>query len=91
MSEHLQNWDDRQMFVDFQSCEDYACLQATAKEMAEIHGEEFHIDHLIPLSQGGIHHTDNFKIVPASYNLSKNNKRIPEDEALFCKRIFNIK
>jgi hypothetical protein len=90
MMPYLQDWDDRQMFVDFQSCEDYAKLQATAKEMAEIHGEEFHIDHLVPLSCGGLHHTSNFKIVPASYNLSKNNKRIHEDEALFCKRIFNI-
>jgi hypothetical protein len=90
MYDCLQDWDDRQMFVEFQSCEDYAKLQAIAKEMELEHGEEFHIDHLVPLSRGGLHHTHNFKIVPASYNLSKNNKRIHEDEALFCKRIFGI-
>jgi transposase len=90
MYEHLQNWDDRQMFVDFQSCEDYAKMVATCKELEEIHGEPFHCDHLVPLSKGGLHHTHNLKIVPASYNLSKNNKRIPEDDTLFCKRIFGI-
>jgi hypothetical protein len=90
MSQYLKNWDDRQMFVDFKSCEDYAQLQATCKELAEIHGEEFHVDHLVSLSAGGLHCTENFQIKPASINLSKNNKRIPADDALFCKRIFNI-
>jgi hypothetical protein len=90
MSAHLSNWDDRQVFVDWQSCQDYAQLQATCKELAEIHGEEFHVDHLVPLSAGGLHCTENFQIKPASVNLSKHSKRIPEDDALFCKRIFNI-
>ena len=91
MYSYLETWEDKTRFVDEQSCQDYAMLMATAKEMKEQHGEEFHVDHLIPLSRGGLHHTDNFKIVPASYNLSKNNKRIKEDEELFCKRLFNIK
>jgi hypothetical protein len=90
MSQYLKNWDDRQMFVDWQSCQDYAQLQATCKELAEIHGEEFHVDHLVPLSAGGLHCTENFQIKQASINCSKNNKRIPADDALFCKRIFNI-
>jgi hypothetical protein len=91
MYDYLKDWDDRQMFVDFQSCEEYAKLQAVCKELEEIHGEEFHVDHLIPLSVGGLHITDNFQIKPASINLSKHNSRTLEDDALFCKRLFNIK
>jgi hypothetical protein len=90
MYPYLKDWDDRQMFVDWKSCEDYARLQATCKELAELHGEEFHIDHLIPLSVGGLHISENFQIKPASVNLSKGNRRTPTDDALFCKRIFNI-
>jgi hypothetical protein len=90
MSAHLSNWDDRQMFVDWQSCQDYAQLQATCKELEEIHGEKFEVDHLVCLSSGGLHCTENFQIKPASVNRSKGCKRIPADDALFCKRIFNI-
>lgn len=90
MYDYLETWEDRELFVSFADCETYASMQATAKELAEIHGEQFDIDHLVPLSRGGLHCKDNFKIVPASHNRSKNNRLVPEDGALFCKRIFNI-
>ena len=34
----------------------------------------FHVDHIVPLSKGGLHHPSNMQICPASWNMSKNNK-----------------
>jgi hypothetical protein len=36
-------------------------------------GIPFHVDHIVPLSKGGIHHPLNLQVVPAKWNLSKNN------------------
>ena len=43
-------------------------------EEALLLGDGWHLDHIVPLSKGGLHHPDNLQIVRASYNLSKNNK-----------------
>jgi HNH endonuclease. len=37
-------------------------------------GPGWHVDHIVPLSKGGLHHPDNLQIVRASYNLSKRDK-----------------
>lgn len=37
-------------------------------------GSDWQVDHIIPLSKGGLHHPDNLQIVTASYNFSKGNK-----------------
>jgi|TARA_S200002703_G_C3625486_1_gene192076 hypothetical protein len=34
----------------------------------------WHVDHIVPLSKGGLHHPDNLQIVRSSYNLSKKDK-----------------
>lgn len=34
-------------------------------------GENFHVDHIIPLSKGGKHETDNLRVIPAIDNLRK--------------------
>jgi len=34
----------------------------------------FHVDHIVPLSKGGLHHPSNMQICPASWNMSKNNR-----------------
>ena len=46
--------------------------------MAEENGEEYHVDHIIPLSKGGAHHQDNLRIITAKENMEKGNKYIPE-------------
>jgi 5-methylcytosine-specific restriction endonuclease McrA len=51
--------------------------QAIYKQAARLNnilqGNVFHVDHTIPLSRGGKHEPNNLQIVPASWNLSKNN------------------
>lgn len=37
-------------------------------------GRDYHVDHIIPLSKGGLHHPDNLQILCASDNLSKSDK-----------------
>lgn len=36
-------------------------------------GIEFHVDHIVPLSRGGLHHPSNLQVVPARWNMRKHN------------------
>ena len=53
-------------------------LYKQAKEMSKKRGEEYHVDHIIPLSIGGAHHQDNMRVITAKENLEKHDKYIPE-------------
>lgn len=37
-------------------------------------GEEYHVDHIIPLSRGGSHHPDNMQVITATENFKKGSK-----------------
>ena len=37
-------------------------------------GLDWHVDHIRPLSKGGLHHPDNLQIVQKKYNLEKHAK-----------------
>ncbi|MBK1969831.1 MULTISPECIES: HNH endonuclease [Brevundimonas] len=37
-------------------------------------GVRYHVDHIIPLSRGGLHHQDNLQVMRADFNLRKSNK-----------------
>lgn len=49
---------------------------------ASIMGKDAHIDHIVPITRGGAHTTDNFCIACAHCNLSKNDKT-PDEWALW--------
>ena len=52
---------------------DKLALKLLAEE-ALLLGPNWHLDHIVPISKGGLHHPDNLQIVRASYNFRKNNK-----------------
>ena len=66
-------------------------LRKEMKELEQQTGIKYSLEHLVPLSHGGLHSPENLDIRPWKDNLSKGSSRVKEDDALFCKRIFNIK
>jgi len=51
-------------------------------------GIQHHVDHIIPLSKGGLHHPDNLQILTAEENLKKGAKLIPgQDETPIVKQL----
>ena len=61
------------------------------KKLEKFSGEPYEVDHIIPLSKGGLHHPMNFQNLPAVINRSKNDSIRDEDVTLFCKHLFDIK
>lgn len=45
-----------------------------AERLTEETGIVHHVDHIIPISKGGIHHQDNLQVLTKKENLSKGNK-----------------
>lgn len=60
------------------------------EELAQLSGEAYSLEHLIPLSKGGTHQPENFANRALVLNTQKNNSLIDSDTELFCRRIFNI-
>ena len=48
-------------------------IYTMSSKLSEITGTKWHVDHIKPLSKGGMHSLDNLQIVPAVWNLQKNN------------------
>lgn len=49
-------------------------LYLWAEVFGLLDGKKYHVDHIIPLSKGGLHHEDNLQILEATQNLRKHNK-----------------
>lgn len=41
------------------------------KDLYAISGQHYHVDHIIPISRGGLHHPSNLQILPDDMNLRK--------------------
>ncbi len=54
--------------------ENYANLVVIRDNATALFGYDWHIDHVIPLTKGGTNAVDNLEVVPASWNLAKNNR-----------------
>jgi len=46
-------------------------MYIVSKELSDISGVDYHVDHIIPLCKGGSHTLDNLQILTAYDNLSK--------------------
>ena len=57
-------------------------LERTRQEIQTETGRAYHIDHILPISHGGIHHPMNLRILDGAENSSKCNKLLPEGIAL---------
>jgi len=44
------------------------------RRVSDCIGIEHHVDHIVPLSRGGLHALENLRVIPASLNLRKHNK-----------------
>jgi len=49
-------------------------LYKEARELEKSTGIKYHVDHIIPLSKGGLHHEDNLQVITATENLRKGAK-----------------
>ena len=61
-----------------------------SRKMTEKFGKKYHVDHIHPLSKGGLHHEDNLQILPSEDNLKKGNKITSKYKGLTlkeCKKI----
>jgi hypothetical protein len=57
-------------------------LEQTRQELQKETGGEYHIDHILPIVYGGIHHPINMRILDGRENESKQDKLLPEAIAL---------
>lgn len=69
--------------------EDVAKRTKQQQGLEKISGEKYSLEHLIPLSRGGLHHPMNFANRALALNIQKRNQMLPDDVKLFAKRLFN--
>ena len=57
-------------------------LERTRKQLQKETGRTYHLDHILPIAHGGIHHPINLRILNGIDNCSKRHKLLPEAIAL---------
>ena len=54
-----------------------SAIYAAARALTELTGEPYHVDHIRPLSRGGLHHPDNLQVLTRSENSRKKDRYDP--------------
>ena len=49
-------------------------LYTIARDATKLFGYDWEVDHIVPLTKGGLHKLSNLQVVPMSWNRSKNNR-----------------
>ena len=65
---------------------DFEAIAALYEESARLTretGVRHHVDHIVPISKGGLHHQNNLRVIPAAENLSKGARLL---EAIVCEK-----
>jgi len=52
------------------------CFYESANRLKNRIGIDFHVDHIIPLCWGGMHHPKNLQVIPATINLKKQASKV---------------
>lgn len=55
------------------------CFYKMARMLKEETGNDYHLDHILPLNKGGVHHHCNLQIIEAKKNLEKNISLVYQD------------
>jgi hypothetical protein len=88
MTQYLEYVDDRWPFTFADTEREVARRKGQQIKLAEISGEAYSLEHLVPLDHGGLHHPLNFANRSLTMNVKKGKRRVLSDEALFCRRLF---
>ena len=57
-----------------QELQDITLYYTLAQQLTELGSTKYHVDHIIPLSKGGLHHPDNLQVLTQRDNLCKSTK-----------------
>ena len=57
-----------------QELQDIELIYKLAQQLSNIGGTNYHVDHIVPLSKGGLHHPDNLQVLTQRDNLCKSAK-----------------
>ena len=90
MYDYITTAKDRELWSFAGADTDVALRKEQQIKLEAISGEVYSLEHLIPLSRGGIHHPYNFANRALALNVQKGNRLLAADTKLFCKRLFNI-
>ena len=87
--QYIETAEDKEFWSFAGADEDVAKRKQQQIKLAAIAGEPYSLEHLVPLSRGGIHHPFNFANRALALNLQKNKSILSKDVELFCARLFN--
>lgn len=54
-----------------------AAIYSLANRLTRLFGRPYHVDHVVPLAKGGLHHEDNLVVMRGDYNSAKKDTVIP--------------